>query len=148
MESVSPRRTRTVPLIEARDRFAATDVMARVALPRFDNSAMDGYAVVASACVDRKPQRLIGEQPAGADRGLRIEPGETVRVFTGAPIPTNADAVVMQEDVRVEGSDVFINTTIEPGEFIRRRGCDLSEGQKIVETGTRLRAQTLALLAS
>jgi len=148
LENVSPRRTRTVPLIHARDRFAAKDVVARVALPGFDNSAMDGYAVVTSACAERKSQRLVGEQPAGADRGLRIEPGETIRVFTGAPIPKGADAVVMQEDVRVEGSEIFVNTKVEPGEFIRRRGCDLSEGQKIVEAGTRLRGQTLALLAS
>ena len=91
---------------------------------------------------------MIGEQPAGVDRELRIEPGETVRVFTGAPIPNGADAVVMQEDVRVEGPEIFVNTKVEQDEFIRRRGCDLSEGQKIVETGTRLRAQTLALLAS
>ena len=148
IENVSPRRTRTVPLVQAREKFAATDVFARVALPRFDNSAMDGYAVVAAACAEGKAQRLIGEQPAGMDRGLRVEPGEAVRVFTGAPIPSGADAVVMQEDVRADGAEIFVNTTVEPGEFIRRRGCDLSEGQKIVETGTRLRAQTVALLAS
>ena len=148
LEKIRPLPARTVSLIQARNKFAATEMTAQVALPRFDNSAMDGYAVVAAACVDGQPQRLIGEQPAGADRGLRIEAGETIRVFTGAPIPSGADAVVMQEDVRVEGADVFVNTTVEPGEFIRRRGCDLSEGQKIVEKGTRLRPQTLALLAS
>ena len=148
LENVSPRRTRTASLIHARDRFATKDVVARVALPGFDNSAMDGYAVVAAACAEGKSQRLIGEQPAGVDRELRIELGETVRVFTGAPIPKGADAVVMQEDVRVEGPEIFVNTKVEQGQFIRRRGCDLSEGQKIVETGTRLRAQTLALLAS
>ena len=148
LENVRALPERTVPLIEARGRFSARDVFARVALPRFDNSAMDGYAVVAATCVDKRPQQLIGEQPAGADRGLRIEPGETIRVFTGAPIPSGADAVVMQEDVRVEGTNVFVTTNVEPGEFIRRRGCDLSEGQKIVEAGQRLRAQTLALLAS
>jgi molybdopterin molybdotransferase len=148
IERIRPLPARTVPLIQAREKFAATDVMAKVALPGFDNSAMDGYAVVASACVDGKPQRLIGEQPAGTDRGLRLEPGETIRVFTGAPIPAGADAVVMQEDVRVEGADVFVKTTVESGEFIRRRGCDLSGGQKIVEGGARLRPQTLALLAS
>jgi molybdopterin molybdotransferase len=148
LENVRPLSPRRVPLIQARDQFAAQDVFARVALPRFDNSAMDGYAVVAAACGSEKPQRLIGEQPAGADRGLRIESGETVRVFTGAPIPAGADAVVMQEDVRVEGSEIFLNTEVESGEFVRRRGCDLSEGQKIVETGIRIRAQTLALLAS
>jgi molybdopterin molybdotransferase len=148
LEKVRPLPPRTVPLLEAREQFAAGDVLATVALPRFDNSAMDGYAVVASSCGDGKPQRLIGEQPAGMDRGLRLNPGETIRVFTGAPMPAGADAVVMQEDVRVEGAEVFVNTKVEPGEFIRRRGCDLSEGQKIVEAGTRIRSQTLALLAS
>jgi molybdopterin molybdotransferase len=54
----------------------------------------------------------------------------------------------MQEDVRAEGAEIFVNTKVEPGEFVRRRGCDLSEGQKIVEAGTRVRSQTMALLAS
>ena len=148
LEKVLPLSPRKVPLLEARGQFAANDVAARVALPRFDNSAMDGYAVVAAACAEGKPQRLIGEQPAGMDRGLRINPGETIRVFTGAPIPEGADAVVMQEDVRVDGANVFVNTKVEPGEFVRRRGSDLSEGQKIVQAGTRIRSQTLALLAS
>jgi molybdopterin molybdotransferase len=148
LKNVGPLPARTVPLIQAREKFAAAEVLARVALPRFDNSAMDGYAVFAAACGVGKAQRLIGEQPAGADRGLRIEPGEAIRVFTGAPIPFGADAVVMQEDVRVEDSQIFVNTPVETGEFIRRRGSDLGEGQKIVEAGTRLRAQHLALLAS
>lgn len=148
LESVRPLPSRQVALSEARDRFAARDVLARVALPVFDNSAMDGYAVVADACREGESQRVFGEQPAGIDRGLRVAPGEAVRIFTGAPIPMGADAVVMQEDVRREGSDIFINTKVEPGEFIRRRGCDLTEGQKIVETGERIRPQTLALLAS
>jgi molybdopterin molybdotransferase len=148
LESVQPLASRRVPLIDARERFAARDVFARVALPIFDNSAMDGYAVVASACADGKSQRVIGEQPAGIDRGLRIRAGEAVRIFTGAPIPRGADAVAMQEDVRCEGSEIFVKTKVEQGEFIRRRGCDLTEGQKILEAGVRIRAQTLALLAS
>lgn len=148
LENVRPRPGRMMPLLEAREKFAAKDIFARVALPRFDNSAMDGYAVVAAACADGKPLELIGEQPAGMDRGLQIASGQAVRIFTGAPIPAGANAVVMQEDVRVEGSMISINAQVEPGEFIRRRGCDLSEGQKIVEAGTRLRAPTLGLLAS
>ena len=148
LENVRPLPARRVSLLEARDKFAASDVVARVALPRFDNSAMDGYAVVAAACDEGKAQRLVGEQPAGMDRGLRIQAGETVRLFTGAPIPAGADAVVMQEDVCVEGDKVFVKTSVEAGEFIRRRGCDLSEGQKILERGTRMRPQIVALLAS
>jgi molybdopterin molybdotransferase len=148
LENVRPLPPRTVSLIQAREQFAAADVLARVALPVFDNSAMDGYAVVAGACANRAAQRVIGEQPAGIDRGLRIAAGEAIRIFTGAPIPAGADAVVMQEDVRCEGSRIFVNTTVESGEFIRRRGCDLSEGQKILETGARIRPQTLGLLAA
>jgi molybdopterin molybdotransferase len=148
LEKVRPLQSQRVPLIDGRDRFAANDIFAEVSLPRFDNSALDGYAVVAATCGEGKSLRVIGEQPAGLDRGLRIAPGEAIRLFTGAPIPAGADAVVMQEDVRVEGAEVFVNTNVEAGEFIRRRGCDVSEGQKIVEVGTRLRAQTLALLAS
>ena len=148
LEKVAPLPGRTVALAEAHERFAARDIFARLALPGFDNSAMDGYAVVAGSCRPGQSQRVIGEQPAGVDRGLRIAAGEAVRIFTGAPMPDGADAVVMQEDVRRDGSEIFINTKVEPGEFVRRRGSDLSEGQKIVEAGERIRPQTLALLAA
>ena len=148
LASLRPLPSRQVPLGEASGQFAARDVFARVALPVFDNSAMDGYAVVAGACAEEKPQRVIGEQPAGIDRGLRIAPGEAVRIFTGAPMPAGADAVVMQEEVHTEASEILVKTKVEPGEFIRRRGCDLTEGQKILEMGARIRPQTMALLAS
>jgi molybdopterin molybdotransferase len=148
LESVKPLAPRRVPLAQARERFAAQDRFAKVALPVFDNSAMDGYAVVAGACGHGQAQRVIGEQPAGADRKLRIAAGEAVRVFTGAPMPGGADAVIMQEDVRREGSEIFCNVEVEPGEFVRCRGSDLSEGQKILSAGERIRPQTLALLAA
>jgi molybdopterin molybdotransferase len=148
LKSVEPLSPRCVPLAQARERFAARDVFAKTALPVFDNSAMDGYAVVAGSCRLGQSQRLIGEQPAGVDRKLRIAPGEAARVFTGAPIPEGADAVVMQEDVRCDGSEIFINAEVEKGEFVRRRGSDLSEGQKILSAGERIQARTLALLAA
>jgi molybdopterin molybdotransferase len=148
LESATPRPARFVPLTQARERFSARDIFARLALPVFDNSAMDGYAVVAGSCAAGKRLRVTGEQPAGLDRGLRVEPGEAIRIFTGAPVPAGADAVVMQEDVRPEGGEIFVETKVEPGEFIRRRGSDLGEGQKILEAGERISAQTVALLAS
>jgi molybdopterin molybdotransferase len=139
---------RAVPLSRALDCFSARQVDARLPLPMFDNSAVDGYAVVASS--SRKDARLqvIGEQPAGIDRGLRISPGEAVRIFTGAPIPAGADAVVMQEDTTREGDEIVVNVGVDPGEFIRRRGCDLAAGQKILARGERIRSTTIALLAS
>ena len=148
LESVKPLPPRRVPLAQAWEQFAARDIFARLALPVFDNSAMDGYAVVAGSCRPGQSQRVIGEQPAGIDRKLRIAAGEAIRIFTGAPMPEGADAVVMQEDVRCDGPEIFINAEVEPGEFIRRRGSDLSEGQKIIEAGERIRPQTLGLLAA
>jgi molybdopterin molybdotransferase len=91
---------------------------------------------------------VIGEQPAGPDRKLRVSDGEAVRIFTGAPLPQGADAIVMQEDVTRDGSDVSMNVDVDAGEFVRRRGCDLAEGQMIVAKGERIRAATVALLAS
>jgi molybdopterin molybdotransferase len=148
LEAVSPIPERTVLLSDALGRFSARDILARLPLPMFDNSAMDGYAVVANS--SRKGARLqvIGEQPAGPDRQLRISPGEAARVFTGAPIPAGADAVVMQEDATREGDEIVLNGDVDPGEFVRRRGCDLTEGQKILGRGERIRPTTTALLAS
>src|SRR5712691_9330951 len=148
LETVSPLDERAVPVAGALDCFAAQDYFSRLPLPVFDNSAMDGYAVVASACKKGGRLRVTGEQPAGRDRQLRISPGEAVRIFTGAPMPAGADAVIMQEDVIRDRDEIVLNVDAEPGEFIRKVGCDLSEGQKILSAGEKIRAATLALLAS
>ena len=148
LEAVRTRPERTVPIFEALNGFSTRGVVARLSLPTFDNSAMDGYAVVASSCAKGARLRVIGEQPAGRDRQLRISPGEAVRIFTGAPIPAGADAIVMQEDTTREGNEVVVNVDVDPGEFIRRRGADLAEGQKILGRGEQIRPTTIALLAS
>ena len=148
LETVSPLDERAVPVAGALDCFAAEDYFARLPLPAFDNSAMDGYAVVASSCKKGGRLRVIGEQPAGPDRKLRVAGGEAVRIFTGAMLPQGADAIVMQEDVTRNGTDISVNVDVEAGEFVRRRGCDLAEGQMILARGERIRAATVALLAS
>src|SRR4029453_16376089 len=106
LDKVSPLRERTVPLRSAVDRFSARDMVSRLPLPNFDNSAMDGYAVVASSCGKGERLHLIGEQPAGPDRQLSVSRGEAVRIFTGAPMPHGADAIVMQEDVKRDGNEI------------------------------------------
>src|SRR6266545_241693 len=148
LEAVSPTPERTVPLSSALGCFSARSVVSGLPLPTFDNSAMDGYAIVARSSKKGARLQVIGEQPAGMDRKLRISPGEAVRIFTGAPIPAGADAVVMQEDTTREGDEIVVNVDVDPGEFIRRRGCDLAEGQKILGRGERIRSTTIALLAS
>src|SRR6266481_2384328 len=143
---VSPLDERAVPISGALDCFAAEDYFARLPLPNFDNSAMDGYAVIASDSRHGAKLRVVGEQPAGADRQLRVSTGEAIRIFTGAPIPAGADAVLMQEDVTRNGDEIVVNEDVEAGEFVRKRGCDLSGGQKILSRGERIREATIALL--
>ena len=148
LDAVRPLRSRQLAILEAVDRFAAEDYFARLPLPIFNNSAMDGYAVIARDSEKGVRLRVVGEQPAGVDRKLRVSTGETIRIFTGAPIPAGADAIVMQEDVARDGDEIVLNTDVEPGEFVRTRGCDLGEGQKIVNAGDRITPAIAALLAS
>ena len=148
LETIRPLPARRLSILEALDCFAAEDYFARFPLPNFDNSAMDGYAVIANDCKPGKRLRVIGEQPAGLDRQLRVSTDAAIRIFTGAPMPEGADAVVMQEDLTRGENEIVVNVDVEPGEFVRMRGCDLGEGQKILSAGERIRATTLALLAS
>src|SRR5215467_14285849 len=99
LETVQHLPARKLSISKSLGCFAAEDHFAPLPLPAFDNSAMDGYAVIASSCKRGQRLRVIGEQPAGRDRQLCISRGEAIRVFTGAPVPVGADAVVMQEDV-------------------------------------------------
>lgn len=145
---VSALPSRRVALLHSLGRFAAQDAFTSRPLPAFDNSAMDGYAVQAQSCQAGAKLHLIGEQPAGPDRCLTIGPGEAIRIFTGAPVPAGADAVLMQEDATRAGETVVAQCGVESGEFVRRKGSDLAAGQKILARGERLAAQILALLAS
>ncbi|HEV3243714.1 MAG TPA: gephyrin-like molybdotransferase Glp [Chthoniobacterales bacterium] len=148
LETVRPLPARKLSIVQAFDHFAAEDYFARLPLPMFDNSAMDGYAVIAGDCKSGSRLRVVGEQPAGLDRQLRASNGNAIRIFTGAPMPKGANAVVMQEDVTRDGAEIVINADVGVDEFVRKRGCDLGEGQKILGKGDRIVATRLALLAS
>src|ERR1700739_3051168 len=87
--------TEEVPIAEAGDRVLADTLFARVALPAFTNSSMDGYAVIAREVGPGTRLTVVGEQSAGPSQHLRVKPGTTVRIFTGAPLPEGADAVLM-----------------------------------------------------
>ena len=134
---------------DALDHFAATDLFATIPLPPFDNSAMDGYAVVAESATKDPRLKIVGEQPAGVSRNLSLSAGEAIRIFTGAPMPNGADTVVMQEETQREGNFVLVRTKqISEGDFVREAGADLAIGQQILKRGDRLHPTTLALLAS
>jgi len=141
------------PLPEARGFAAAEDLRASHPMPLFDNSAMDGYAVrseeVANAG-EGNPVRLenLGYIPAGDTGDFRVGPGQCAQIATGAPVPPGADAVVMKEDVRVDGSQVVILKAMRRHENLRFRGEDIAEGRVIVAQGTRIGPAQISVLAS
>ncbi|MGA8660618.1 MAG: gephyrin-like molybdotransferase Glp [Chthoniobacterales bacterium] len=148
LEAVVPTDPERIAAWEAGGRVLAEEVAGTIALPRFDNSTMDGYAVRAAEAGAGARLRLIGEQPAGPDLGLTLSDRGAIRIYTGAPIPGGADAVVMQEDCQAAGDDIVVREPVERGENIRIRGGDLAEGQRIALAGTRLTSALLAVLAS
>lgn len=148
MAAVTPLASTDMDLLDALDHFAAADVIATVPIPAFDMSSMDGYALQAAESTADTQLRVSGEQPAGLDRGLKVEPGEAVRIFTGAPIPDGADAVIMQEDTRREGDCIVCTDPVVSGENIRRAGADLCEGQFVMRRGEKITPGRLAVLAS
>jgi len=145
---VSPLSPRRATLAECVGGFSTKAYTATVPLPAFDNSAMDGYAISSADLEKGKRLRVVAEQPAGLDKNLNVQPGETVRIFTGAPLPTGTAAVVMQEEVERNGEFVVLSAQPQNGEFIRRRGCDLTEGQEILARGQRITPVVAGLLAS
>src|SRR2546423_6327600 len=149
LSAVAPLPATQVSLGEALDRFAAIDLFATIPLPPFDNSAMDGYAVVAGSAGKNARLKIVGEQSAGPSRNLSLFPGQAVRIFTGAPIPTGANAVVMQEETEREGDFVLVRAEkISMGDFVREAGADLAVGQQILRRGNRMHPVMLGLLAS
>jgi molybdopterin molybdotransferase len=147
---VTPLPSRLVPLADALHAFAARPLYATVPLPGFDNSAMDGYAVRASDTQTKDPLPVSGAVRAGVSDDLTLEPGCAIRIFTGAPMPRGADAVIMQEDVTTldGGTRITCNEPVEHHENVRLTGCDLCTGQRILNTGDRLTPARLAVLAS
>lgn len=143
----SVRRAEGRALLDAVGCFAARDVLATVPLPGFDNSAMDGYAVRAAEARRGASLPVVGEQAAGLNSGLTLQVGTAIRIFTGAPLPAGADAIVMQEDVAREGDAIVIHDDIEPGQFIRRAGSDVCAGQILLRRGDRITPARAGLLA-
>ena len=141
-------RSEEVVLTDAGGRVLAETRLATIPLPLFDNSMMDGYAVRSVDAQTGAELKVIGEQAAGLDEQLQLGPGEAIRIFTGAPIPVGADAVIMQEDCDQTGDRVRVRVGVKSGEFIRRQGEDLARGQKIGEPGQALTAARLAVFAS
>lgn len=143
---------RAVPLAEAQGCVTSLPVAATEAGPPFANSAMDGFAVRSADTVGAPIElRVVGVLPAGADpSGIRLRPGEAVRIMTGAPVPDGADAVVMVERTaggRETGQQVTVEIEVPAGDNIRSAGEDYLPGQEVIGAGTVLGPAHLGLLA-
>lgn len=146
--------TESLPLSRTHGRILAVDVDAPMALPPFDNSAMDGFAL---RCADLGPGetvlRLHGEQFAGRAQDLLVGEGECVRITTGAPMPAGADTVVIKENTRVDATHegdarVVVLQAPEFGANVRRAGEDVVVGDRVLHAGSRLTPARVSLAAS
>lgn len=149
----APLPTESVPIADAVGRVVRRDVAAPDRLPRFDASAMDGYALraadTASASAGRPVAlRLVAEARAGRGAAVRVGDGEAVRISTGAPLPSGADAVVRVEDAAEVGGDaVHVAVRVEAGHDVRRAGEDVATGAPVLAAGRRVQPATVGLLA-
>jgi molybdopterin molybdotransferase len=142
----------SVPTLEADGRVLAQDVVSALHVPPQDNSSMDGYAVRRADITAPGVALPVSQRIAAGSAGEPLQPGSVARIFTGAPVPIGADAIVMQEDCTVlEGAampTVAINATPTSGQWIRRAGEDVSRGATVLHRGTRLGPAELGLAAS
>jgi molybdopterin molybdotransferase len=136
-----------IATLEATGRILARPQRSTMDVPPMDNSAMDGYAIRLSD-LEKGNSLLVKQRIMAGSVGQPLEPGSAARIFTGAPIPPGADAVVMQEHAAVEGDFVSLKKKLTPGEWIRRVGSDIRKGSQILPAGKRLAPQDTGLAAS
>ena len=145
---IAPLSPLDLPLLDARGCVLAEDLFAPQAVPPFDNSSMDGFAVRA-ADLARLPATLPiqGDIPAGALSLPTLTPGQALRIMTGAPVPPGADMVVPVEDTEARGEDVAFLQPFEPGQNIRRAGEDVPAGSLVVASGSLVRPAEVGMAA-
>lgn len=145
-QSAAIAATEQQSLANAAGRILAEDLIVQYDSPMFDNSAMDGYAV---NDITATSWQLVGQVAAGDDASaVTLQPGQAVRIFTGAGIPNNTDAVVIQENTTVTDKTLFATQAIKAGANIRRQGEELTKGQTLVTKQTLLSPAVVGLIAS
>ena len=155
-----PVGTETLPLAECVRRVLAANVTAQNNLPSFDNSSMDGFAVIASDLGEAAPAsprtlEVVADIPAGTSPDVTLVRGQAARIMTGAPMPQGADAVIPVEetdfDQRAPGTPapktVAVFKSLKAGDYVRAQGTDVQTGQPVLKAGHKLRPQDLGLLA-
>jgi molybdopterin molybdotransferase len=137
-----------VLITDAVGRILAEDITAGWDMPRWNNSAMDGYAVRSQDCQQPARLEVIDFVAAGGLSDKTVEPGTAIKIMTGAPLPAGADAVVPVEETALDGTVVHIQITVKPGAHIRLKGEDVIKGECVVPRGTLLRPAEIGMLAS
>ena len=138
----------SVPLSEALGAQCAQDITAKLTMPPFDASAMDGYALRAQDADEGQVLNIIGQAPAGTAFNGLIAKGQAVRIFTGGPLPQGADTIVIQENVTAAGDKITIETAPHLNNAIRKAGIDFMAGETLIPKGTRISPAHIALAAS
>jgi len=142
------RKPESLPLDQAAGRILFDDLRSHVDDPRFDNSAMDGWAVREEDCQEPGTVlRIVGTSQAGSKEIPSVGKGQACSIMTGAPIPEGADSIVMVEDTTTNDDSVTINGPARPG-FIRRRGENLTEGERPLKSGNLLTPSAISLAAT
>ncbi|AAZ96978.1 molybdopterin binding domain [Thiobacillus denitrificans ATCC 25259] len=140
--------TAVVPVANALGRVLAAPLTSAITVPPADNSAMDGYAVRTADVAAPGATLPVTQRILAGAVGEALRPGTAARIFTGAPVPAGADAVLMQEDCNVAGDEVVVNAMPRQGENIRRAGEDIVAGAEVLAAGTRIGAAEMGLAAS
>jgi molybdopterin molybdotransferase len=146
LSNVKPLAPEAVPLVQALGRVLTKPLSAKRDQPPFDASAMDGYAVRSED--NATDLAVIGTSAAGHAFNGNLKAGEAVRIFTGAPVPANADAVVIQENTTASGKSVTILQAARKGQNIRFRGLDFRKGETLLPGAIRLNARDIGLAAA
>jgi len=144
----TPMMAQEVSTFEADGRILLKDLKAPLDVPARDNSAMDGYALRASDITTSTPSLQVTQRIPAGTTGQTLMPGQAARIFTGAWVPEGADAVVMQEECEVSGELIKPLKPVIKGQWIRRRGEDVSLGDVVLRAGERLNPASLGLAAS
>ena len=140
----------TVAVTASRGRVLAAPLTSAITVPPHDNSAMDGYAVRVADVAAGETTLPVSQRILAGAVGEALAPGTAARIFTGAPVPPGADAVLMQEDCSLadDGEAIVVNKLPRPGENIRRAGEDIRAGAEVLAAGTRIGAAEMGLAAS
>ncbi|KMP11512.1 hypothetical protein UZ36_04255 [Candidatus Nitromaritima sp. SCGC AAA799-C22] len=149
---IAPKGVEKISISNALGRILAEDIVARRNNPPMDNSAMDGYALIAADIASATPENpvkldVIEDVAAGYSAETAVKPGQAVRIMTGAPIPPGADAVIMQEDTERNGASVLVKDKAEVRENIRDEGEDVREGETVISGGVDIRPSHIGMMA-